>query len=140
MPEIADDPELMKSPGRMAQQARLIGILREVFSKRPRDHWLMKMRESGVSAGAVRTVKEALNSPETQSRGLVTHVTHPTAGTVPNVAGPMCFSETPVVAPVAAPVLGQLTREVLREMLAFDDTRMEQAARYGAFGKQAAED
>jgi crotonobetainyl-CoA:carnitine CoA-transferase CaiB-like acyl-CoA transferase len=140
MPEIADDPELMKPPGGMAQQARLIGILREVFAKHPRDHWLVKMRECGVPAVAVRTVEEALNSPETLSRGLVTHVTHPTAGTVPNVAGPMRFSETPVVAPVAAPVLGQHTREVLREILAFDDARMEQAARSGAFGKQAAKD
>jgi crotonobetainyl-CoA:carnitine CoA-transferase CaiB-like acyl-CoA transferase len=137
MPEIADDPELMKPPGRMAQQARLVGLLREVFATDTRDHWLARLRECGVPAGAVRTVQEALSSPETQARGLVTHIPHPTAGTVPNVAGPMRFSETPVVPPVAAPLLGQHTKDVLQRVLGYDAAGIEAAASRGAFGARA---
>jgi crotonobetainyl-CoA:carnitine CoA-transferase CaiB-like acyl-CoA transferase len=137
MPEIADDPELMKPPGRMAQQARLVGLLREVFATDTRDHWLARLRECGVPAGAVRTVQEALSSPETQARGLVTHIPHPTAGTVPNVAGPMRFSETPVVPPVAAPLLGQHTKDVLQRVLGYDAAGIEAAAGRGAFGARA---
>ncbi|VTU36526.1 Succinyl-CoA:(R)-benzylsuccinate CoA-transferase subunit BbsF [Variovorax sp. PBS-H4] len=134
MPEIADDPELMKPPGRMAHQARLVGLLRDLFATQPREHWLAKMRDCGVPAGAVRTIEEALVSPETKARGLVTEIPHPTAGKVPNIAGPMRFSDTPVVAPVAAPVLGQHTREVLERVLGFDAARLEAAAKAGAFG------
>jgi crotonobetainyl-CoA:carnitine CoA-transferase CaiB-like acyl-CoA transferase len=136
MPEIADDPELMKPPGRMAQQARLVGILREVFATRPREHWLARMRECGVPAGAVRTVEEALHSEETRARGLVSELPHPTAGTVPNIASPMRFSETPVTAPVAAPVLGQHTREVLQDVLGMDDAALELRRAQGAFGNR----
>jgi crotonobetainyl-CoA:carnitine CoA-transferase CaiB-like acyl-CoA transferase len=137
MPEIADDPELMKPPGRMAQQARLVGLLRDLFVTRTRDHWLARMRECGVPAGAVRTIPEALRSPETQARGLVTEIPHPTAGSVPNIAFPLQFSETPVVPPVAAPVLGQHTQQVLGELLGFDAPRLEAARRAGAFGPPA---
>ena len=137
MPDIANDPELTKPPGRMAQQARLVGILREVFATNTRDHWLARMRECGVPAGAVRTVEEALHSPETVARGLVTQIPHPTAGSVPNIAGPMRFSETPVVSPVAAPVLGQHTLQVLRDLLGFDAARLDDARARGAFGAAA---
>ena len=136
MPEIADDPELMKPPGRMAQQERLVGMLRELFATRPRDHWLAKMRECGVPAGAVRSIDEALQSDETKARGLVTEIPHPTAGSVPNVALPMRFSKTPVVPPVAAPLLGQHTKEVLEEVLGWDEAKLRSAGAAGAFGSR----
>lgn len=134
MPEIADDPALLRPSGRMAHQERLNGLLRELFSTQTREHWLARMREYGVPAGAVRTVEEALNSPETRERGLVTQIPHPTAGTVPNIALPMRFEDTPVVPPVAAPLLGEHTQEVLRDLLGFDEERMREARSQGAFG------
>ncbi|WP_232076623.1 CaiB/BaiF CoA transferase family protein [Variovorax sp. PBL-H6] len=134
MPGIADDPELVRPAGRMAQRDRLIGILAELFASDTREHWLARLRQAGVPAGAVRSVEEALHSRETLARGLVTQLPHPTAGSVPNVAFPMRFSDTPVVAPVAAPLLGEHTREVLRELLGFDEEQWREAARDGAFG------
>jgi crotonobetainyl-CoA:carnitine CoA-transferase CaiB-like acyl-CoA transferase len=83
-------------------------------------------------------VQEALRSRETQARGLVTQLPHPTAGSVPNVAFPMRFSDTPVVPPVAAPTLGQHTRRALAERLGMDDAQWAEAARAGAFGARAA--
>jgi crotonobetainyl-CoA:carnitine CoA-transferase CaiB-like acyl-CoA transferase len=134
MPEIADDAELIRPAGRMAQRERLIGLLARLFASDTRDHWLARLQESGVPAGPVRTVEEALHSPETRARGLVTQLPHPSAGSVPNVAFPMRFSDTPVVAPVAAPRLGEHTRQVLRERLGFGDDQLAAAARGGAFG------
>jgi len=139
MPGIADDPELIRPAGRMAQRDRLVGLLADLFAADTRAHWLARLSAAGVPAGAVRTVEEALHSPETRARGLVSEIAHPTAGKVPNVAFPMRFSETPVVAPVAAPLLGQHTREILRERLGWDEGRWREAARAGAFGPIAAE-
>ncbi len=136
-PDIADDPELVKPAGRMAQRERVVGLLAELFITDTRDHWLERLRQAGVPAGAVRTVAEALRSRETQARGLVTQLPHPTAGSVPNVAFPMRFSDTPVVPPVAAPTLGQHTRQVLAERLGMDDAKWAEAARAGAFGARA---
>lgn len=137
LPEIADDPELIKPAGRMAARERLIGILAELFATDTRAHWLERLRAAGVPGGPVRTVEEALHSPETRARGLVTQLPHPTAGSVPNVAFPLRFSDTPVVPPVAAPMRGQHTRQVLGELLGMDEARCAEAARAGAFGRAA---
>lgn len=134
MPEIADDPELIRPAGRMAQRDRLVGLLADLFATGTRAHWLERLSAAGVPAGAVRTIEEALHSPETRAGGLVSEIAHPTAGKVPNVAFPMRFSDTPVVPPVAAPMLGQHTQEVLRERLGWDDARLQEAQRAGAFG------
>jgi len=133
-PDIADDPALQRTAGRMADRDRLLGVLRELFLTQPRDHWLETLRAAGVPAGAVRTVPQALRSPQTQARGLVTEIAHPTAGMVPNVALPMRFGETPVVPPVAAPRLGEHTESVLKRVLDWDDCRVAAARDAGAFG------
>ncbi|MDB5826688.1 MAG: Carnitine dehydratase [Variovorax sp.] len=135
--DIADDDELKRPAGRMAQQQRLIDILSELFASDTRANWLVRLQQAGVPAGAVRTVAEALRSPETKARGLVTQLPHPTAGTVPNVAFPMRFMGTPAPLPVAAPTLGQHTRDVLRELLGYDEDRLDEASRAGAFGGSA---
>lgn len=136
-PDIADDEELKRPAGRMAQRQRLVDMLAALFATGTRAHWLARLKEAGVPAGVVRTVAEALRSPETKARGLVTQLPHPTAGTVPNVAFPMRFSGTPAPAPVAAPTLGQHTREVLGALLGYDAGRLDDAARAGAFGQAA---
>lgn len=136
-PDIADDPELIRPAGRMARREHLIGLLQSLFATDTRAHWLGRLRQAGVPAGAVRTVEEAMHSPETRARGLVTQLPHPTAGQVPNVAFPMRFSGTPVVPPVAAPTLGQHTQAVLRERLGLDEAQLLAAARAGAFGAAA---
>jgi crotonobetainyl-CoA:carnitine CoA-transferase CaiB-like acyl-CoA transferase len=136
-PDIADDPELIRPAGRMARREHLIGLLQSLFATDTRAHWLGRLRQAGVPAGAVRTVEEAMHSPETRARGLVTQLPHPTAGQVPNVAFPMRFSGTPVVPPVAAPTLGQHTHAVLRERLGLDEAQLLAAARAGAFGAAA---
>jgi len=137
-PDIADDAELVRPAGRMAQRQRLIDMLATLFATGTRAHWLARLKEAGVPAGAVRTVAEALRSPETGARGLVTQLPHPTAGTVPNVAFPQRFHGTPAPQPVAAPTLGQHTRQVLETLLGYDARRLDEAARAGAFGRTAA--
>ena len=137
-PDIADDAELVRPAGRMAQRQRLIDMLATLFATGTRAHWLARLKEAGVPAGAVRTVAEALRSPETRARGLVTQLPHPTAGTVPNVAFPQRFHGTPAPQPVAAPTLGQHTRQVLETLLGYDARRLDEAARAGAFGRTAA--
>jgi crotonobetainyl-CoA:carnitine CoA-transferase CaiB-like acyl-CoA transferase len=134
-PDIADDEELKRPAGRMAQRQRLVDMLATLFSTDTRVHWLARLKQADVPAGAVRTVAEALCSPETKARGLVTQLPHPTAGMVPNVAFPMRFLGTPAPAPVAAPTLGQHTREVLGALLGYDAHRFDEASRAGAFGQ-----
>jgi crotonobetainyl-CoA:carnitine CoA-transferase CaiB-like acyl-CoA transferase len=50
---------------------------------------------------------------------------HPVAGSVPTVASPMRFSETPVEYRHAPPTLGQHTDEVLKGLLKMGDAELE---------------
>ena len=132
--DLAADPNYATGRDRIARRDELFAILGEIFGKAPWPEWQRRMREAGVPCGQVRTVGEAIRSPEAKERGLVTRIPHPTAGWVPNVALPIRYAKTPIADPTPAPLVGQHTREVLRQTLGYSDARLDALARDGAFG------
>ncbi|MGE0098005.1 MAG: CaiB/BaiF CoA transferase family protein [Hydrogenophaga sp.] len=133
-PDVAADPRFNNRVGRNQHRAELFPLLEQAFADKPWAYWSAKFREAGIPSGQVRTVSQALASDEVAARGLVTRVSHPVAGWVPNLTPPARLQDTPVVDPVAAPSLGQHTQEVLREVLGCDDARLAQLSAAGAFG------
>ena len=93
------------------------------------------MKKANIPVGHLRTVEEGFNAPEVLGRDRLSHIPHPTAGSVPNIETPLHMSLTPTIDPVAAPLLGEHTREVLRKTLGYDDRRIAALAEAGAFGK-----
>jgi crotonobetainyl-CoA:carnitine CoA-transferase CaiB-like acyl-CoA transferase len=121
-------------PDRIRRRDELFAILGDAFMQRPWSHWQSRMRAAGVPCGQVRSVGEAIRSPEARERGLVTRIPHDTVGWVPNVNLPIRYSRTPIVDPIAAPAVGQHTEDVLREVLGYDDDRLGRLAEAGTFG------
>ena len=119
---------------RIRRRDELFAILGEAFARQPWLHWQARMRAAGVPCGLMRTVGEAIRSPEARERRLVTRISHEGVGWVPNVALPIRYSRTPVVDPVAAPAVGQHTRDVLRDLLGYDDDHLARLAEAGTFG------
>ncbi len=124
-------------PDRIRRRDELFAILGEAFAQQPWSYWQPRMRAAGVPCGQVRTVGEAIRSPEARERQLVTRIPHPRAGWIPNVRLPIRYSRTPVADPVAAPAVGQHTDEVIREILGYDEDRLARLSEAGAFGDQA---
>jgi crotonobetainyl-CoA:carnitine CoA-transferase CaiB-like acyl-CoA transferase len=124
-------------PDRIRRRDEIFAILGEAFARQPWSYWQSRMRAAGVPCGQVRTVGEAIRSPEARERKLVSRIPHPQAGWVPNVRLPIRYSLTPVVDPVAAPAVGQHTKEVIREVLGYDEGRLADLSEAGAFGDQA---
>lgn len=135
-PEVADNPLFATNALRMRNREGLHVTLAACFLEESRDVWLERGHESGVPIGLVRTVKQAFNSEEMADRGLLTQIPHPTAGAVPNVAAPFCFRGTPLVDPVAAPLLGQHSDEIIDELLAYDESHLNDLRAAGVFGKR----
>ncbi|MDR3535735.1 MAG: CoA transferase, partial [Acetobacteraceae bacterium] len=127
----ATDPDFATTPARTRNRDRVMALVGEIMATRPRAHWLAKMREAGVPAGAINSVAEAFTSPEIAARGLLSAIPHPVAGTVPNVAPAFRLHGTPLADPIAAPMLGQHTDEILREVLGYDDARIAALAENG---------
>jgi len=138
MPGLATDARFADRVGRMRHRDALFAILEEAFAAQPWAYWRAKFRAAQIPSGEVRSLAQALHSPEARDRGLVTRIPHPVAGWVPNLTPPARLSATPVVDPVAAPALGEHTTQVLGELLGYDADRLQALARAGAFGAPAA--
>ena len=140
MSQVIDRPDLATAPGyatgaeRIRRRDELFDILGEVFAQRPWSHWQSKMRAAGVPCGQVRTVGEAIRSPEARERAIVTRIPHAKVGWVPNVRLPIRYSRTPIADPVTAPAVGEHTNEVLRDLLGYDEDRLACLTQAGAFG------
>ena len=144
MSQVLDRPDLASAeiyatgPDRIRRRDELFSILGDAFARQPWAYWQSRMRAAGVPCGQVRTVGEAIRSPEALERGLVTRIPHDKLGWIPNVSLPIRYSRTPVVDPAAAPAVGQHTEAVLRELLGYDDARLVRLAEAGVFGASAA--
>jgi len=133
-PELIDDPRFRTNPDRYANREALTVLLNDIFAGDTLANWMRKCRAAGVAAGPVRTVSEALESPEVRERGMVRTVNHPTAGALRLVGTPYNLSDTPAAEPTPPPLLGQHTDEVLRGLLRLDGTTIRSLRETGAIG------
>lgn len=130
--DLAGSAEFLTSKDRVKNRDRLLATLAAIFESRPRAEWLEKLRQESVPAGPINNLAEAFLSPEMQQRELVSEIDHPTAGPIPNIALPFRLTGTPLANPVAAPLLGQHTSEILRDILGYDQARIESLLRSSA--------
>jgi crotonobetainyl-CoA:carnitine CoA-transferase CaiB-like acyl-CoA transferase len=111
--ELAEDSRFKTNADRLANREALVPILSDALRGESSAHWLERLNALGVPCGQVRSVGEALGSPEAVARGMVRTVAHPTAGDIRIVGSPLKFSRTPVVDPAPPPLLGEHTAEIL---------------------------
>jgi crotonobetainyl-CoA:carnitine CoA-transferase CaiB-like acyl-CoA transferase len=100
---------------RVKNQDSLDPILDAIFAGQPRAHWLSKLKSAGVPAGSINSVPEVFDDPQVVHRGMLRHMPHPVAGSVPQVMNPLRFGSAELRVDRAPPLLGQHTDEVLRE-------------------------
>jgi formyl-CoA transferase len=119
---------------RTANREKLRAILTGIFTQDLRENWVTKMKAANIPVGYLRTIEEAFNSPEVRERHRISQISHPAAGSVPNIEPPLHLALTPAIDPVAAPLLGEHTKEVLRKKLGYSDERIAALTDAGTFG------
>lgn len=134
MPELADDPRFGTSASRIQNADAITEIVQQQLETETWAYWSEKFKAYGVPVGQVRTLGQALQSPEARHREITTVIPDPEAGWVPNLALPTKLSSTPIVNPRPAPSLGQHNQAVLTEVLGYDSDRIESLRFRGAFG------
>ncbi len=116
-PTLSDDERFATNSNRIRNRDRLIPLLEPLMRTRSRDAWVEKFEAMGIPCGPINNIDQVFENPQVQARGIKVDIPHPLASTVPQVASPMRFSETPIEYRIAPPTLGQHSEYVLRELL-----------------------
>lgn len=123
-PELATDPRFVTMGDRVRHRELFMELMAEIFIEQPRDYWVEKLRAASVPCGPVRSLAEALNSPEVIEAGLIQTLAHPTAGPLKTLRSPIGLPTDPVREDTAPPLLGQHTDEVLKDVLKLDEAEL----------------
>ncbi|HEX4883352.1 MAG TPA: CaiB/BaiF CoA-transferase family protein [Casimicrobiaceae bacterium] len=123
-PDLASDARYQTIAQRNANRATLIPELAAILAARSTDEWVALAERVQVPIGPINTIDRVFADPQVVARGMRVDLPHPRAGTLPSIASPMRFSETPIEYTHAPPVLGQHTAEVLRELCGVDDAEL----------------
>jgi crotonobetainyl-CoA:carnitine CoA-transferase CaiB-like acyl-CoA transferase len=113
---IGCDERFASNALRIRNRQALIPQLQESFRARSAGEWLELLSQAEIPAGAVNTVAEALQDTQTQSRGLIVTLEHPTLKVARSIANPIRFSATPVTYRLPPPLLGEHTLAVLGDL------------------------
>lgn len=124
--DLVDDPRFKTTTDRRDNRDELQEIVSGILRAKTRAEWERILDEADVPYGPILDVVEALEQEQFVARDVVFSMHHPTAGDIPMVRPPIRFVGEDLAASTgAAPLLGQHTREVLREVLRWDDARID---------------
>ena len=129
--DLAQDPRYQLNANRVRNRDALIPQLAQIMLTRPKAAWLDALNAAHVPCGPVNNIAEVFADSHVRARGMVDAWQHPKQSTLELVASPMKLSKTPVQRRSAPPLLGQHTDEVLREVLHWDQERLQSARARG---------
>lgn len=130
-PELSSDPRFVTSHQRAVHRAELLPLLAQILGQETCEHWLTTCLAASVPAGQVKSVSEALRSASVTERGVVQNLEHPELGMVSLIRPAHGLAAQTDANAKAPPLLGEDTRGVLRDVLGFDDSRIDGLALAG---------
>jgi crotonobetainyl-CoA:carnitine CoA-transferase CaiB-like acyl-CoA transferase len=124
-PEWADDPRFARNRDRVGNRDLVDGMVQEMIATRTRAEWIEALDAAGIPAGPINDVAEALDSPQTRGRGMVTDFDHPALGLIRMLGLPIRQEGTPASIRRHPPLLGEHTDEVLSDMVGLAASEIE---------------
>ncbi len=125
LPELAQDDRLKTNAGRVAHRDEVVGTLRAAFAGWPRADLLRTLERATVPASPIYDVPEVMRDPQSDARGVLWDVEHPTLGQLSLIANPLRHaSESPAVPASHPPLLGEHTAETLRSALGLSESEI----------------
>jgi crotonobetainyl-CoA:carnitine CoA-transferase CaiB-like acyl-CoA transferase len=114
--ELGKDTRFANNAARNQNREQLIPLLQGYFEGFPSETWLARLKEGDIPTAPIQTVSEALGDAQTQARGLVVELEHPTLRVAKSIANPIRLSEHPIVYRLPPPLLGEHSRSILHEL------------------------
>ena len=130
-PELAGDPRTADGTARAANAAWIGEMIEAWLADKSRAEAVALLEAEGVPAGPVYTAGDIFADPHVAARQMLVSVDDPVAGPHLFARSPLHLSETPTIRTEPAPRLGEHTRPVLKELLGYDDAKIEELHRQG---------
>jgi crotonobetainyl-CoA:carnitine CoA-transferase CaiB-like acyl-CoA transferase len=111
--EYANDVRFATNTDRIRHRHQLIPLLQQKFDTLPCAEWLARFTASDIPAAPIQTVAEALNDPQTLSRGLIVEIEHPILRVARSIANPIRSEAQPIFYRLPPPLLGEHNRQIL---------------------------
>ena len=124
-PELASDERYAKNANRVRNRDILLPLLQARLSTREVADWVCLLEPAGVPCGPVNSIAQTFANPQVMHRQMRIDLPHPLSGSVPSVANPIKFSDTPIQYRNAPPTLGQHSHEVLQQYVGLSDEDIE---------------
>ena len=113
---LGNDPRFSTNADRIRHREILIPLLQKQFDQSGTAAWIEALTKADIPAAPIQTVSEALQDPQTLSRGLVVEIDHPSLHAVRTIANPIRSAAQPLVYRFPPPTLGEHSCEILREL------------------------
>ena len=111
-----DDPRFRTNGDRVVHRAELVPQLEAIFATRAAAEWILVLSAAEIPCGRIRSVPEALDSPEARARDMVVEVEGADGRPLTLVGPPVKLSATPARVRSRPPALGEHTDEILGEI------------------------
>lgn len=99
---------------RVKHRSELLLIVQNTFATKPAHEWLTLLAAAEIPAAPINGVRGALESIQSQARGLIVQLEHPVLGAIKTVANPIRLSDTPVSYRLPPPLLGEHGGDILQ--------------------------
>ena len=136
-PEWATDVRYAKNADRVRHRDALVPLVAAVMMTRTQQAWLAALEPLGLPCGPINRLDQVFADPQLAARGLRMNLSHPLAGSVPQVGTPIRFSASVPDYGRPPPLLGEHTADVLRERLALDAGAIADLAARGVIAVRA---
>ena len=127
-PDLESHPDYASNAARIRNRDMIEGLLAGIFTERPVAEWIERLQCAGVPCSLVRNFQEVAEHPQSAVREMFPMIDHPTAGPHRVTGTPVKLSDTPGHPTSPAPLLGEHTRCALRDLLALDDSTLDDLA------------
>ncbi|KAI3639070.1 hypothetical protein MIR68_002600 [Amoeboaphelidium protococcarum] len=123
--KVLDQSKFKTNADRVKHREELVSIMAQRFRSQSTHYWMKLLEGSGLVHGPINDVQQAFEHAQTKARGIVKKVHHPSYGDVKVVGSPVRFSDFDCEVSRAPPVLGQDTEDILRNLLHYDDAKIQ---------------
>lgn len=110
---------------RVEVREKLLEVLKGILKTKTNKEWSRIFENASFPCGPVNSLEEAFNDPHVKATNIVKEVDHPNTGKIKMVGHPVKYGEYRDFIRLPPPQLGEHTEEVLRDLLKYDEKKIE---------------